>query len=170
MQDKALILVDLENEWIDEDSEYFIWEVSQLITNTNNLIEYCRNKDYKIIFIQHIEKDSDSEFAEDSQNIEIFTDIDKQPQDIIISKNKISAFYQTTLEKELEGISDIVVGWILTNLCVRSLVQDAYDRDYNITLIQDCCQAFDQATHDFTLKDIKATRDEIKIIKVDNFI
>ncbi|PIR58958.1 MAG: hypothetical protein COU69_02780 [Candidatus Pacebacteria bacterium CG10_big_fil_rev_8_21_14_0_10_56_10] len=37
-----------------------------------------------------------------------------------------------------------------SHLCVRSLVQDAYDRDFDIAVIKDCCVAFDQETHDFT--------------------
>ena len=64
----------------------------------------------------------------------------------------------------------MVISGILTNLCVRSLAQDAYDRDYKITIIKDCCQAFNQETHEFTLKDLKVTREEIEIVNSKEFI
>ena len=102
MSNKSLILVDLENEWIDNNSDYFIGDISDLIANTNKLINYCRNHEYKIIFIKHIEKDSDKEFADNTHNTEIITDFHKQSKDILIKKNKISAFYKTNLESELE--------------------------------------------------------------------
>ena len=88
---------------------------------------------------------------------------------MLIAKNKISPFYKTSLEKELRGISEIVVAGILTNLCVRSVAQDAYDRDFSIVIIDDCCAAFDKRTHTFTLKDLQATRPEIEIMKCSAF-
>ncbi len=88
----------------------------------------------------------------------------------MITKNRISPFYKTNLEKHLEWINEIVISWILTNLCVRSLAQDAYDRDFKITLIKDCCKAFDEETHNFTIKDLKETREEIEFVNVDEFV
>ena len=64
----------------------------------------------------------------------------------------------------------MAVGGILTNLCVRSLVSDAYDRGFAITIVEDCCTAFDETTHNFTLKDLKTTREEIEIVKLKEFI
>lgn len=170
MMNKALILVDFENEWIMPDSDYYVKGAKGILPNTNKLIDFCRKQGYKIIFITHVEKDSTSIFAPNSKNVEIIKDIHKLPQDILITKNKISPFYKTTLEKELIGIEEIVICGILTNLCVRSLAQDAYDRDFKIKIISDCCIAMDKDTHDFTLKDLKATRDEIEILDTKNFV
>jgi nicotinamidase-related amidase len=64
----------------------------------------------------------------------------------------------------------IIVAGILTNLCVRSLVPDAYDRNFDVTIINDCCIAFTKEIHEFTLKDLKETRPEIQIEKLDEFI
>ncbi|PID51900.1 MAG: hypothetical protein CR972_04745 [Candidatus Moraniibacteriota bacterium] len=169
MKQKALILVDLEKEWVNKDSDYFIGDVSSLIDKTNLLISYCRKNDYKIIFTRHIELDSQVEFSKDSENIEILDEINRKSSDIIIEKNKISPFYQTNLEDELKGVEQIVICGILTNLCVRSLVEGAYDRDFAITIITDCCQAFDKETHNFTLKDLKETREEIILSSLAKF-
>ncbi len=170
MTSKALILVDFEKEWTDRSSDYFIGDVSELIKKTNKLIDFCRKNNYKIIFTTHIEKDSDEAFAKNSENVEIIDEINKQDSDVLIKKNKISPFYKTNLEKELNGITKIVICGILTNLCVRSLAQDAYDRDFKITIIKDCCRAFDEETHEFTLKDLKATREEIEFLNLNDFV
>jgi len=170
MTSKALILVDFEKEWTDKSSDYFVGDISKLIEKTNKLIDYCRKNNYKIIFTTHIEKDSDEAFAENSKNIEIIDEINKQDFDVLITKNKISAFFKTNLDKHLERIDEIVICGILTNLCVRSLAQDAYDRDFKITIIKNCCRAFDEKTHEFTIKDLKTTREEIEFLNLNKFI
>lgn len=170
MATKALILIDFENEWLDKKSEYYVGDISALLKKTKQLLDYCRKNKYKIIFTMHIEKDSQKEFAPDTKRIEIIPAIHEKPNDILIKKNKISPFYKTTLKKELRGIKQVVVCGILTNLCVRSFVQDAYDRDFEITVIKDCCKSLDNKTQSFTFKDLKVTREEIIFQNLNQFI
>lgn len=54
--------------------------------------------------------------------------------------------------------------------CVRSTIEDAYDRDFEITVIKDCCISFDEEIQNFTLKDLKETREEIRFLYLDEFI
>lgn len=169
MPKKALILVDLENEWVDPRSEYYVGDLSRLVRKTNQLIEVCRKKKYKIIFTRHIEKGSQEAFAGGSKNVELMEKIDRKPSDTLITKYKISPFYKTRLERELKGIREIFVAGILTNLCVRSLVQDAYDRDFKITVVSDCCVSMDRKTHEFTIRDLKATRPEVMFVRLETF-
>lgn len=167
---KTLILVDFENEYIDPASDYYVGQIEDELKRTNKLIQYCRQEKYKIIFIKHIEEEAGGEFSPNSDNVEIINTLDKRPEDLFVEKNRISAFYQTDLDQKLEGSREIVVAGILTNLCVRSLVQDAYDRDFEITVIKDCCVAFDQDTQEFTFKDLKITRPEINFVDLEDFI
>lgn len=169
MNAKALILADFEKEWTDKSSDYFVGDVSELIKKTNKLIDYCRQNGYKIIFTTHIEKDSNEAFAENSESVEIIDEIHKEDSDLLIKKNKISPFFKTNLDKHLQGVNKIVTCGILTNLCGRSLIQDAYDRDFDITVIKDCCVAFDPETQKFTFKDLKSTREDIKFLNVNEF-
>ena len=170
MAPKALILVDFEKEWVTKGSDYFVGDLSQLVERTNKLLDFCRKKGYKILFTTHVEKDSKDAFAPNSDRVSLLDGLDKKKSDILIVKNKVSPFFKTNLEKELSGINSIVVAGILTNLCVRSLVQDAYDRDFEITLIKDCCTTFDKKTHEFTFADLKATREEINFLDLKEFI
>ena len=123
----AVILVDFQKEWTDKNSEYYVGDVSDVIKRTNRLIDFCRTKDYKIIFTRHIEKDSKDAFAEGSDNVEIIPDLHKKNSDAIITKYKINPFFKTNLANRIKDINHIIAAGILTNLCVRSLVEDAYD-------------------------------------------
>lgn len=170
MSSKALILVDFEKEWINENSDYFVGDILGVIEKTNRLIDFCRKNGYKIIFTRHVEKDSKNAFAKGSERVEIIDKLHKRGSDVIITKNKISPFFKTSLDEELRNIEEIACCGILTNLCVRSLIQDAYDRDFDIKVIKDCCVAFDEKTQEFTFKDLKTTREEIKFLNLNEFI
>ena len=89
-----------------------------------------------------------------SEGTKIITGLHKQNSDTIITKHRISPFYKTSLERDLKGIKDIAVCGILTNLCVRSLVQEAYD----------------SKTHNFTISDLKTTRPKIGFLELNNFL
>lgn len=164
---KALLIIDWEKEWIDPSSDYYIG--SDLSTETermNQLISKCRANNTKIIFIKHVEPEGEV-FNVDQPSTEFIDGLGIQSEDTIITKNKISSFYKTELDTKLEGVAEVIVAGILTNLCVRSAVHDAYDRDLHVTLVSDCCIAFDQETQDFTLKDLKATRPEIEVVSLE---
>jgi len=158
---KALVLIDFQKEWTTKGSEYYIGNIGEVIGKTNLLVDYCKNKDYKVIFTKHVEKEGKA--FRKGKGAELIPGIHLTSEDKIIEKNKISPFYKTSMEKELNGIKEVIICGILTNLCVRSFVQDAYDRDFEITIVKDCCAAFDNKTHEFTLKDLRETRPEIKI-------
>jgi nicotinamidase-related amidase len=164
----ALVLIDFENEWITKGSEYCVGDISYVIKKTNKLIDFCRKNKYKIIFTTHVEKDSKDAFS--GKRTEIISNLHRQKNDVLIKKNKISPFYNTTLDEELKDVKNVIVCGILTNLCVRSFVQDAYDRDFSITIIKDCCVAFNKKTQEFTFNDLKATREEIEIKSAEGFI
>lgn len=170
MAGKALILVDFEKEWINEESDYYVGDITKMVEKTNQLIDFCRKKGYKIIFTRHVEKGSEGAFAENSENTKLIAGLHKEKSDDLLTKNKISPFYRTKLEEKLKGIKEIVVCGILTNLCVRSLIEGAYDREWEITVIEDCCVAKDEETQEFTFKDLKATREEIKFAEVADFV
>ncbi|MEI7604021.1 MAG: isochorismatase family cysteine hydrolase [bacterium] len=167
----ALILIDIEREWINEKSDYFIGsDLQNYIKNINSILDFSRESGYKIIFIRHIEKDSASSFIENDDSTEILSGINLKKSDIVIDKYNISSFYKTELEKELIDVKNVLVTGILTNLCVRMFVEEAYDRKFGITIVEDCCTTFSEKIHSYTIKDLQITRPEINVTTLDNLI
>jgi nicotinamidase-related amidase len=72
-----------------------------------------------------------------------------KPIDVIIEKVAYSAFYMTRLEWVLRklAVARLLVGGIVTNGGVASTVRDAHVRDFDVTVVEDCCAAFSSATH-----------------------
>jgi len=167
MTETALVLIDFQKEWIDPKHEYYVWDISQTLSKVNYLIEYCRAREYKILWTKHRETDSIDAFGPETEIISL---LKKEDTDAMIIKNKISPFYNTSLDQELNGIKHVIVCGILTNLCVRSFIQDAYDRDFKITVIKDCCIAHTPEIQDFTFFDLAQTREEIDFTEFKIFV
>ena len=91
------------------------------------------------------------------------------PSDVVIEKIAYSAFYMTRLEWVLEylKIKDLVFGGIVTNGGVSSTVRDAHVRGYNCTVLSDGCAAFDNNVHQVS---IQALESIARVVTCNNII
>ena len=165
--DTALVLIGLQELWREKKSDYYLRNMDPLVERTAYLIQYAREMNYKIIFIKHHE--TEGAFAPQDELSNIIEDLFPQEGDIVISKNKISSFYKTELEEHLKGIKNIVTAGIPTNLCVRMFVEEAYDRGFNLVLIEDICQTYNDKLQDFTLDDLNESRPDLDIVRLEQF-
>lgn len=77
---------------------------------------------------------------EGTWNTDIVTELAPQPGDLVVSKHRYSAFFETDLDEILRSrsVSNLVfVGWT-TSVCVESTVRDAVFRDYRCLVLEDC--------------------------------
>jgi len=74
--------------------------------------------------------------------------------DIVLTKHRISAFYNTPLDTILraQNVEHIYLAGVATDLAVQSAARDAHDRDYIITILADCCAAANEEDHESSLK------------------
>src|SRR5262249_47996678 len=72
---------------------------------------------------------------------EIPSAIAPQPTDIVVTKRRVSAFSGSDLEVILraQGISHLVLCGIATSGVVLSTLREAADKDYQLTVLADCC-------------------------------
>jgi len=70
-------------------------------------------------------------------------------QEIVITKRRISAFTGSDLEVVLRalGIQHIILTGVSTSGVVLSTVREAADKDYQITVLSDCCADRDEEVH-----------------------
>jgi nicotinamidase-related amidase len=90
------------------------------------------------------------------------------PADSNVEKIAYSAFYMSRLEYVLRksGIERIIGGGIVTNGGVASTIREAHVREFDITVLSDGCAAFSRELHNVSIDALKpvariATVDEI---------
>lgn len=83
-----------------------------------------------------------------------FFELDESDADYIISKARYSPFIGTALEQRLRTLNrtHVVVGGVATNVCVETTVRDAFNRDFDVTVVSDGCAAYSPAEHAASLE------------------
>ena len=77
-----------------------------------------------------------------------------QPKDYDIIKHRVSPFYATRLEVILStlNITRLVLFGVSTTGAVLSAAKDGHDRDFDITILDDCSAAATDEQHKATLE------------------
>ena len=80
-----------------------------------------------------------------------------QPVDITVEKVAFSAFYMSRLEWVLRkcDVEQLLVGGIVTNGGVASTVRDAHVRDFDCTVLADGCAAFSDELHNAAIESLR---------------
>ena len=83
----------------------------------------------------------------------IVTALEPRPGELVVNKTTYGSFSSTGLDHTLRslGITALVVGGVVTNVCVETTARDAADRGYDIVLLDDGCAAFSPEIHEATL-------------------
>jgi len=93
-----------------------------------------------------------------------------EPGDIVVTKHRVSAFTGTDLEMMLRAkeIETLVLFGIATSGVVLSTLLHAFDSDYNIVVIADCCADRDMELRSALLDRLFAQRGEV--LTADEFV
>lgn len=76
--------------------------------------------------------------------------LETQPEDLLVTKQGVSAFVDTELDRILRnaGVVDIAVVGYATSGAVLSTVRSGHDLGYSVTVYSDACADFDDQVHD----------------------
>jgi len=80
---------------------------------------------------------------------EIHADLKPEPQDFVLTKTRVSAFYASPLEGILQaqGITHLVLTGVATDGVVEGTARDGADRGYTIIIPEDCCIGTTEEAH-----------------------
>lgn len=147
----AVLLIDLQ--------EYFRGIIEPILENTLQLVSITRKKNIPLFFTRHGHAPGTDHgmlgrwwtdlIIEGSQDAQLLPELNVEERDYIIPKNTYSAFHRTVLEQKLGdlGISDLVIGGVMTNLCCETTARDAFVRDFRVFFLADGTSTVKQDFH-----------------------
>lgn len=159
--DKALIIIDMQNGFIEKESPLCIAGAKATVPNCAAVIKNARNQGIPVIFVNRIyrEDGSDVEKTRKSKwehggkpltmsskgalSIENPPECEKQSGDYEVIKQRFSAFFQTELDMLLRrlGVKTIYLMGTTTPNCIRTTCYDGLSLDYDVVVIEDCCSS-----------------------------
>ncbi|MFZ4932137.1 cysteine hydrolase family protein [Chryseobacterium sp. Mn2064] len=100
----------------------------------------------------------------------IHPELASEEEDIVVTKRRISAFTGSDLEVVLRGlnIQHLVLTGVSTSGVVLSTVREAADKDYTLTIIEDCCKDGDEEVHQLLMN--KVFPRQAEVITVNNWV
>ena len=167
----ALIVIDMTNGWCSPDGHitklgFDTTMCRETVDKCSSLIKFAHKCIVPVIFTRHIYREdySDSGFivdeimpelksvkpaSADAWSNQIVDQLDPQPEDIIVIKNRYSAFFSTTFTDHLRrlSITDLVLCGVTTSMCVESTARDAAQRDYRTFVVTDATADIEPIRH-----------------------
>jgi ureidoacrylate peracid hydrolase len=94
--------------------------------------------------------------VEGTWGAEVVDELGARADDIHLLKRRYSAFFGTDLDLTLKdcGVDQLVIFGVVTNICVRSTVHDAFFEGYEVVVPADCCAATGPREQESSLYDI----------------
>lgn len=165
----AVVVVDMLNDFCVEGGAMVLPGCETILPAQQSIIAAGRAAGCPIVFVIDAHRGNapdDREFRKRSRHCiegewgaRVIDDLAPQEHDLKIIKRRYSAFFNTDLDVTLRdfNISSLIVMGVVTNICVRSTVHDAFFLGYDVVVVEDGCAAtgpreqasslYDIATH-----------------------
>ncbi|WP_166359530.1 cysteine hydrolase family protein [Pseudomonas akapageensis] len=155
----AFLIIDMQQE-----DGFALENFSRVVANTRIVLDAVRHLAIPVIYTRHINQADGSNLApgeplavdngpagyrSGTAQVEIIEALTPRPDDRVIDKPRYSAFHQTDLDAQLKqlGVDTLIVGGVLTDVCVLTTVYDAFALGYRIRLLTDACTTTTLAAH-----------------------
>ena len=94
--------------------------------------------------------------VEGTDGARLVNELKPAPQDYVLVKKRRNAFHQTELDFHLRArnITTLAIGGVATDLGVENTVRDAWDRDYNVIVLEDISVSAPPAAHDYAIANV----------------
>lgn len=172
----ALIVIDMQNAFVDGASEAAAPFAPSIVPNINRLASVVRKRGGRVFFTRH-KAEADSAWnryielimlqneqhalamlGEGAYGYAIHASLDVLSEDIVVDKTRFSAFSveHCDLHVQLQqaGIDTILIAGALTNVCCESTARDAMALDYRAIMISDATAARSDEAHNAALTNI----------------
>ncbi|MDH3975853.1 MAG: cysteine hydrolase [Deltaproteobacteria bacterium] len=164
MSGKALLIIDMLNDFVLEGAPLEVPSTREIIPAVKREIEAARAEGAPVIYVCDAHAPDDREFSiwprhsvRGTEGAQVVHALKPDRDDIIVEKTTYSAFYKTDLEKVLNklAVKELIITGCVTNICIMYAASDAVLRGYAVTVPRDCSAWLDVEDHDFAFRQMK---------------
>ena len=169
----AILVVDMLNDFLKPGGKMVLDIGKVIIEPSSRLLERARNNRIPIVYVNDSHRPGlrqDREFKKRAEHCiegtwgaEVIRELKPQEGDFVVKKRRFSGFYETDLDLTLKDlkIDTVIIIGVVTNICVRSTVHDAFFRGYKVIIPRDCVMATGEREQESSLYDIETHFGEV---------
>ncbi|MGP4066351.1 cysteine hydrolase family protein [Oceanobacillus sp. M65] len=159
MEKKALIIVDVQKAF--DDKKWGDRNNPNAEENISKILKLWREKDWKVIYIQHMSDDPTSVFHPNNEGYAIKEIVEPESNDLIITKKVNSSFIGTNLEMFLKTnkFTTVVITGLTTPHCISTTTRMSGNLGFNTYLISDATASFGMQDQNNNYYDAKSIHD-----------
>jgi ureidoacrylate peracid hydrolase len=162
----AVLIVDMMNDFCKPGGKMVLDDGYLVIEPIQRLVKAARARGMPIIWInQQYRVDKYAKVTEKREGTcyagtwggQQIEDLPIFPEDYVVHKRQFSGFFQTDLDLTLRdmGATKVIVGGVVTNICVRGTVADAFMLDYEVFVPRDCVRATSEREQESQMWDLE---------------
>lgn len=162
-QSCAILVVDMLNDFFKEGGAMVLEGGDILYEPIEQLTSMARGLKMPVFWLNQTLRPDDSLFKkrvvhclEGSWGVGVVDDLTVADSDIVVPKRRYSGFFQTSLDLYLRerDVQQVIVTGVVTNICVRSTVNDAFFLGYDVFVPEECVMATSDQLQQAHLYDI----------------
>jgi ureidoacrylate peracid hydrolase len=159
----AVIVVDMVNEFFEPGGKMVLGGGKALYAPVNELLDAAHKANIPVFYTNQWLRPDDALFKKriphcliDTWGAQLVDTLHRSPADIVVPKRRYSAFFGTDLDLHLRErkIDTVLVTGVVTNICVRSTVHDAFFLGYEVVVPVECVAATTPQAQETSLYDI----------------
>ncbi len=156
----ALIVIDLQQGIANGN---FIHPIDEIIDRTRALIDAFRAKNLPVVLVNVAgrapgltEQGPRTNPSSSDGWTDLLPQLDRQSNDIVVTKRSWGAFATTDLEGQLKarGVTQVIVTGIVTSGGVEATARQAYEQGLNVTLALDAITDTREETHQYSIGNV----------------
>lgn len=165
MPKKALLVIDMLNDFIDPAGALYCGESSRrIIPVIRSLVAELIGQGHPVIYLRDAHAPDDKEFelfaphaVKDTWGGRVIDELAPPEGALTVDKTRFSGFFGNDLDRILAsaGPEEVWVAGVVTSICVMDTAGDLRNRDYSVVVPVDAVADFDPEFHDFALRRMK---------------
>ena len=166
MARKALLIIDMLNDFVREGAPLEVPETRRVIPAIQEEIEKARQEGYPVIYVGDAHEPDDQEFkrfgwpphaVRGTAGAGIIDELKPSGGDIVLEKTTYSGFYDTRLDHVLKtlGVDTIRLTGCVTHICIMFTASDAVLKGYAVEVVRAGVAGLAPEDHEAALRIMK---------------
>lgn len=174
-QSDALLVIDMQNSFLKPDGVMYgnrgapMIDIDSVVEANVRAIELANSRALPVIYTRHcyrpgyvdagahtrrlVESLAEKPLLAGSWDAAVIDELAAPSDAVFVDKTRMDAFVGTDLELMLRGLgaSRLILAGVVTNACVETTTRSAAMRDFEVTILADCCTTYSREHQESSL-------------------